>query len=166
MRFCRFIVTSAPVFGLLVGLAQAGQAQQVAPPRQPTANPLTPGICGEVYELSGRSVVLPTGQLVRLEDYCVTRRAIATSTTGEGEEFWQAFLKSASPEAISFAQSAGRDPVVAYGATICPTLQNGATMQDLRKMQIDGGLPASFDAAVNVAAINTYCPQYQSSIGR
>jgi Protein of unknown function (DUF732) len=56
--------------------------------------------------------------------------------------------------------------VISYGETICPLLNEGKTMQQVRQIQVEGGLPASFDAAVNVAAINTYCPQHSPQIGR
>jgi hypothetical protein len=101
-----------------------------------------------------------------LEDHCAVTESTIVPIAVENGDFWQAFLAVATPEAVEFARSAGRDDVVAYGATICPTLRDGGTMKDVRTLQLRGGLPAAFDAAVNVAAINTYCPEYQSQIGR
>ncbi|MDX2213029.1 MAG: DUF732 domain-containing protein [Oculatellaceae cyanobacterium bins.114] len=156
---------------LAAGFFQAAQAQQAQQPPQsipvvvdPTV--VTPGICGQIYGLSGRSVILPNGEFVRLVDYCTTVGTSITAVSPEGDEFWQAFLVAASPEAVRYAEAVGRDEVVAYGATICPVLNSGTSMQELRAVQSEGEVPIAFDAAVNVAAVNTYCPQHQSQLGR
>lgn len=82
------------------------------------------------------------------------------------QTFWQTFLTAASPEAIVFAQSVEQEAVLEYGQTICPSLDEGKTMDEVRATQIENGLPADFDAAVNVAAIHAYCPQHETQIGR
>lgn len=127
---------------------------------------VTPGICGQIYGLSGRSVILPSGEFLRLVDYCTVVGTSITAVSYEGEEFWQAFLAAANPEAQRYAEAAGRDEVVAYGATICPVLNSGTSLSELRQIQAEGDLPVAFDSAVNVAAINTYCPQHRLQVGR
>lgn len=129
-------------------------------------DPLYP--CGVVYR-SGHWVVNSAGEMVNLDEICTQRqaaqRAVQVVET-DGDAFLQAFYDVASTEAIAFANSAGTTSVIEYGSTICPLLQTGNTMADIRRTQVRNGLPASFDGAVNVAAINTYCPGYQSEIGR
>ncbi|MBD2462898.1 DUF732 domain-containing protein [Oscillatoria sp. FACHB-1407] len=168
LKTARSIAMLSPLLFLTAPFSQAAQAQE--PPQSipvvvdPTV--VTPGICGQIHGLSGRSVILPSGEFVRLVDYCTTVGTSITAVSFEGEEFWQAFLIAASPEALRYAESVGRDEVVSYGATICPVLNSGTSMQELREVQAEGDLPVAFDAAVNVAAVNTYCPQYQSQLGR
>jgi hypothetical protein len=124
------------------------------------------GVC-ELNTLSGLTFIdEETGEVRILADYCPTETATRLSLTEEGEEFWQAFLSVASPNAIEFASKANRQEVANYGATVCVVMDEGASLQEVRQLQLEGGLPASFDAAVNVAAINTYCPEYRAEIGR
>ncbi len=129
------------------------------------------GLCA-IPELGGMWVNDNTGQIVRLEELCqalLPERFISVSMaelSAQEVEFWEAFLNVASPEAITFANQVSHQDVVDYGKSVCISLGRGDTMADVRKVQIEGGLPAAFDAAVNVAAINTYCPGYQYQIGR
>lgn len=129
------------------------------------------GLC-VLPELGGMWVNDSTGQIVQLEDLCealLPERFIGVSTTELSEleiAFWEAFLEVASREAITFANQVDHQDVVDYGKSVCLSLEQGDTMTDVRKVQIEGGLPPAFDAAVNVAAINTYCPGYQYQIGR
>lgn len=169
----RSIAIFSPILVLTSGFVQSAQAQQ--PGETPSAQEIpivvdptaaTPGICGQIYNLSGRSVILPSGEFLRMVDYCAAVRTSITTISPEGEEFWQAFLAAASPEALRYAEAAGRDDVVAYGSSICPVLESGTSMTELRQLQEEGGLPVAFDSAVNVAAVNTYCSQYRSSLGR
>jgi hypothetical protein len=130
-----------------------------------------PGICG-LYNYSGSVVSTPAGQIVPLADYCTVQRAFyydeAAIADRESldDQFWQTFLEAASPSALEFAQSAGKAEVVAYGQTICPFLQEGRSLTDLRQQQSSSGIPQSFEAAVTVAAIYSYCPAYQDQLGR
>lgn len=166
-KLLRSIAITSSFLLLTAGIAQTAQAQETSEPEQSIPAVLNSGVCGQVYGLTGRSVILPNGQFERLEDYCaLTEATIVTIAAVSGGDFWGAFLAVASPEAVDFARSAGRDDVVAYGETICPSLRGGGTMKDIRASQVRGGLPAAFDAAVNVAAINTYCPEYHAQIGR
>lgn len=132
--------------------------------------PIDLGICG-VYYYSGLSIVDSQGRTVSVEEYCQTLslspEAIVNISTEEPDiAFWQAFLVAASPTAIEFANAAGQLKVVEYGRTICPFLRSGNSIDDLRQKQAQSSTPPSFEAAVTVAAINTYCTEYRSEIGR
>ena len=159
------------------GHKQASVSTQDSGNKQDSANPqhqsssinYPPGLCyrGE-RDISGTWVNDGTGQLVPLTTLCevaIQHQEIMTTASAE-IPFWQAFVTAASPEALEFANEAGVDDVVAYGQTICPSLHELGSMDELRIFQAQGGLPASFDAAVNVAAIHTYCPEKTRSIGR
>lgn len=121
------------------------------------------GICG-LYNHSGYLVVNEAGQLVNVVDYCQDRRE--QQSIPETSAFWQSFEATASSEARAVATTLGPDQVVAYGTTICPFLDQGGTLQQLRQIQLDGDLPAGFETAVTVAAIQAYCPAHQSELGR
>jgi hypothetical protein len=129
------------------------------------------GICG-LYFYPGLTVIDANGQVIALADYCSNRAlyqnaVIVPSANGSRDDaFWRAFLIAASPTARQFAESVGREKVVDYGETICPFLLDGGSIDRLRTVQSDRQIPPSFEAAVTVAAINTHCPQYSSSIGR
>ncbi|NEQ26263.1 MAG: hypothetical protein F6K28_45940 [Microcoleus sp. SIO2G3] len=148
--------------GLLLILSSPADAQDVLTP-----DPY--GICS-VGELGGRSIVNSAGQLVRLNEYCqqqvqITEQQIPPPDPNENA-FWQAFRAVASPAALEFSESIDRQQLIAYSTTICPFLASGGTMQQVRAVQVQSRLPAAFDAAVNVAAIHTYCPQFTNQIGR
>lgn len=127
------------------------------------------GICGLHY-YSGLTVIDRTGQVVSLEEYCASLPSptllIEAPPVDGATPFWQAFLRAASPAAVEFANSVGQPAVVTYGATICPYLQDGGSMQELRQIQSQSAIPQSFEVAVTIAAIHTYCPDYRSQIGR
>lgn len=121
------------------------------------------GICG-LYNHSGYLVVNEAGQLVNVVDYCQEQRAHRTPSGSSA--FWRAFDATANSEARAVATTLGSDEVVSYGTTICPFLEQGGTLQELRQIQLDGDLPSSFETAVTVAAIQSYCPSYRSELGR
>jgi hypothetical protein len=121
------------------------------------------GICG-LYNHSGYLVVNEAGQLVNVTDYCQEQRQ--QHAAPETSAFWRAFEATASAEARAAAATLGSEQVVAYGSTICPFLDQGGTLQELRQIQLDGNLPKGFETAVTVAAIQTYCPAHQSELGR
>jgi len=127
------------------------------------------GICS-TGELGGRSIVNSAGQLIMLNEFCQQQIALEEQQTSlpdaTQDAFWQTFLKIASPAAIEYSESIDRQQLLAYSTTVCPVLTNGGTMQQIRSLQVQSGLPVAFDAAVNVAAIHTYCPQFASLIGR
>jgi len=157
----------------LVGLALPVNAE----PDQATP-PNLPGVCGQIYDLAGRAVVI-NGQVIRLVDSCTQRRAAAAAqpvtpqttrpdTSSEtqptqNERFWESFLAIANPAAEHFAVGAGQEDVINYGKTICSILEGGTSLADLQQMQLAGGLPQNFDTAVTSAAINIYCPQHRST---
>jgi hypothetical protein len=116
----------------------------------------TLGVC-QLYNLSGYAAVDATGHLVILSQYCSSQRATANP---EGERFWQEFRTAASKETNAFVKTLEPEKVVAYGTTICPFLEHGGTVQELRQLQTDGTLPYGFETAVTTAAIHTYCPAY------
>lgn len=154
---------------ILAGFAPSAHAQDAELPLRPEPT----GLC-VLNELGGLWVNDEDGQLVQLEDLCQRFQprqyvnddvAVARLTELE-EEFWRSFLNVASREAIAFANQVNYQDVVDYGKTVCASLESGDTMNDVRKVQVEGGLPPAFDAAVNVAAINTYCPEFQFEIGR
>ncbi|HEY9639789.1 MAG TPA: DUF732 domain-containing protein [Coleofasciculaceae cyanobacterium] len=119
------------------------------------------GVC-RLYNLSGYSAINADGTLINLTRYC-QQQQVQRSTN---YPFWQSFLAVADQKTVDYAQTLGQQEVTAYGSTICPFLQNGGTLEQLRQIQVSGELPSGFEVAVAVAAINTYCPTYQSEIGR
>ena len=119
------------------------------------------GLCG-LYNLSGYSAVNAAGVLVNLTQYCQQQQMQEAAIA----PFWQAFVAAASQKTVAYAQGLGQQEVAAYGTTICPFLENGGTLDQLRQIQGSGELASGFEAAVVVAAVNTYCPTYQSEIGR
>lgn len=124
------------------------------------------GICG-LYNHSGYLVVNEAGQLVNVVDYCQNQQAQqAQQTPPENSAFWRAFATTASSEARAVATTLGSDEVIAYSTTICPFLDQGGTLQELRQIQLDGELPSGFETAVTVAAIQAYCPAHRSQLGR
>lgn len=148
-------------------LGGAARAQSIAEEVSPVNYP--PGLCYQGQrDISGSWVNDGTGQLVPLPSLCevAIQHRENTRIPPEDTEFWHAFLTAASPEALEFANTAGVESVTTYGQTICPSLTELGTMNELRMLQVQGGLPASFDAAINVAAIHTYCPGKTRSIGR
>ncbi len=169
LKTFRFVALLSSVVLSTVGMTFSAQAQNEATEVPPDFL----GICG-ISNYSGRWIIDSSGRLIDLSEVCARRLAaqeaqeavVVAVTSTDGNLFWQAFLNVASPEAIAFARNTGQPAVVEYGTTICPLLQTGNSMQDVRAIQLQGGLPPAFDAAVNVAAINTYCPQYQAQIGR
>lgn len=162
-----FPVTFVASFLVSILVAPPIYAQQVAATQDVSGDSTeipseVPGIC-QLHNYSGYLVVDETGNLVELGNYC--QRQVARSTP-QISRFWQAFEATANLRAIEVANQLGREEVVAYGTTICPFLEQGGSVQELRQIQSDGELPSDFEAAVMVAAINTYCPTYQSEIGR
>ncbi|MBD2089250.1 DUF732 domain-containing protein [Microcoleus sp. FACHB-1515] len=147
------------LFMLLSGQAQASEAILPDPY----------GICS-VGELGGRSIVNSASQLVSLNEYCQQQVQLVEQQTPPPDPtqnaFWEAFLNIASPAAIEYSESIDRQQLLAYSTTICPFLSSGGTLPQIRSVQVQSGLPAAFDAAVNVAAIHTYCPQFINQIGR
>ncbi len=148
-----------------------------------------PGLCALRNETSGRWVHDGNGQMVPLREICgdsdawdayvssfdeelaaIADNPIAEPLTPEqvtpNQEFWLRFRTAASNEALEFARSLELSAVIDYGQTICPLLNDGVTMDEVRDTQVEADLPADFDAAVNVAAIHTYCPQHVTQIGR
>jgi hypothetical protein len=131
------------------------------------------GICG-LYNHSGYLVVDETGNLVDMAGYCQQQAHRRSQTTSQPDPqqatiasaFWRTFDMTANAEAQQMATTLGRDEVMAYGATICPFLQQGGTLQELRQIQTDGNLPSSFETAVTVAAIYSQCPAHRSELGR
>lgn len=127
------------------------------------------GICG-LYNHSGYLVVNEAGQLVNVMDYCQNQQAQQAQPEPQAiprtSAFWQAFAATADSEARAVATTLGSDQVIAYGTTICPFLNQGGTLQELRQIQLDGNLPSGFETAVTVAAIQAYCPAYRSELGR
>jgi Protein of unknown function (DUF732) len=115
------------------------------------------------YNASGYMIVDPYGRLVNLRDYCNTQKA--EGSPQQSQSFWEQFVKWADADAIAFANNLDRQDVVAYGATICPFLQNGGSLSDLRQLQADAQLPTGFESAITAAAVNTYCPGYRSAVG-
>jgi hypothetical protein len=168
----RFIYSSAcilPIMLAAVGLLPATAAETEL---ELILRPDPTGLC-DLPEIGGLWVNDLDGRLVRLEDLCrrlQPERFAAERLTivlEESEvEFWQSFLEVASPSAIEFANQMDRKDVVEYGKSVCISLNQGDNMETVRAVQIEGGLPSAFDAAVNVAAINTYCPVYRYQIGR
>jgi hypothetical protein len=153
---------------LLVSMAFAPNAvaqEGVAPA---TDAELATGICG-LYDRSGYLVVDQAGRLVDTVEYCQQQPPRSSPEPGAeaaAVDFWQVFAATANAEARQLATALGTEEVLSYGTTICPFLQQGGTLQALRQVQGDGELPSNFEIAVTVAAIHTYCPTYQSELGR
>jgi hypothetical protein len=141
---------------------------------QETETQVAAGICG-LYNHSGYLVVDETGNLVDMVEYCqqqqihqrsqVESQQSAVESTA-ASSFWRTFETTANAEARQMAATLGREEIMDYGTTICPFLQQGGTLHELRRIQTDGNLPSNFETAVTVAAIHTYCPAYRSELGR
>ena len=167
-----FLARSAAVLGaiaLTISLPELAVARERTTPTTPRTHqaepdypPGTLGIC-RMAPLTGRVAIDHSGNLLVLSDYC---RSQHDQLDDQAEHFWQNFIKSAGSEAIDFAHTLDRQSVVAYGTTICPFLENGGTLPELRQLQSDTRLPSTFETAVTLAAIYTYCPAYRSEIGR
>jgi hypothetical protein len=116
-----------------------------------------------LHNLSGYSAIDASGNLINLRQYCQSQQEMAKPNHAP---FWQAFLAAAAPAAIDYARTLNADAVFAYSETICPFLENGGTLNQLRQIQGSGTLPSEFEVAVTSAAIQTECPAYQSELGR
>ncbi|HEY9700260.1 MAG TPA: hypothetical protein V6D10_23600 [Trichocoleus sp.] len=140
------------------------QMAPVAPPARDEAAypPGTLGIC-HLAPLAGRVAVDSSGNLLVLSDYC---RSQHDQLDAQAEQFWQRFVANANAETMTFARTLDRQSVVTYSTTICPFLENGGTLSELRQLQADNHLPVAFEVAITLAAIHTYCPAYRSEIGR
>jgi hypothetical protein len=157
---------------LLTGLLPLLTLVPYADAQTPEAQIAT-GICG-LYNHSGYLVVDEAGNLVDIAEYCQRQadRQLHTNLPNDPQlaavasEFWRTFEMTASAEAQQMAAELGRDEVLAYGATICPFLQQGGTLRELRQIQTDGNLPSSFETAVTVAAIYSQCPAHRAELGR
>jgi hypothetical protein len=116
-----------------------------------------------LHNLSGYSAIDAAGNLINLNQYCQSQQQMAQPNR---TPFWQTFLATADPEAIAYARMLNHEAVFAYGEAICPFLESGGTVGQLRQIQTGGTLPSSFEVAVTIAAIQTHCPIYQSEFGR
>jgi hypothetical protein len=154
----RSIALIALVSTAVMSAASTGLTQEMTTPNEM-------GICG-IGNISGRSIVARGGRLISLVDFCRQQSVPIAITDTEQAAFWQAFLEVASPRALQFVRSVDRQQVIDYAATVCPVLRQGSTLQQVREIQTQSNLPPTFDAAVNVAAIHTYCPEYTAQIGR
>jgi len=153
---------------LLASLLLNGAAATSRAGRDPEEPNL--GICG-MYYLSGRAAIDASGQLILLEEYCQTYRAHVLAASAPARDatdlvFWQNFAAVATPEAMQYAQTQNLEAVLEYGATICPLITETGSLATVRRSQSDGNLPRSFEVAVTIASIYTYCPNYQSLLGR
>lgn len=126
----------------------------------PEFNPGTPGIC-RFYNLSGYMALDADGQLVALKPHCQQQRNWAWY---EESRFWRRFRDAATGETITFAQTLDRHQIEAYAQSICPFLEDGGTLPELRQIQTDDRLPTEFEHAITIAAIRTYCRQYRSQL--
>jgi Protein of unknown function (DUF732) len=120
------------------------------------------GVC-PLYNLSGYTTIDAHGNLISLTEYC---QGLSNASETRSHQFWESFVDAADDEAIAYADEYGRKEVTAYGNTICPFLKNGGTLAELRQVQGDRQFPPTFDVAVTVAAIQTYCPTYRAELGR
>ncbi|NET50579.1 MAG: hypothetical protein F6K09_18175 [Merismopedia sp. SIO2A8] len=162
VALARTVIEISPIY-----LAQ-GISERISDP---------PGLCYmSERDLSGRWITQGEDGVVPLVTVCQAAFTIQESQTQENGDviilspeettFWQAFTAAASPDAWEFAASLDADAVMVYGETICLSLEQGEPIAEIRAIQSEGNLPPSFDAAVNVAAIHAYCPQFTSVIGR
>ncbi|MBD3882102.1 hypothetical protein IFO70_10060 [Phormidium tenue FACHB-886] len=115
-----------------------------------------------LQNLSGYSAIDATGSLINLKQYC----QLQVRTQLSHAPFWQAFAAAAAPRAIAYARTLDQEAILAYSDTICPFLENGGTINQLRQIQTSGTLPSEFEVAVTIAAIQTQCPTYQADLGR
>jgi hypothetical protein len=132
---------------------------------QPVSSEHHLGICG-VDRLTGRSVVDASGRVVPLVEYCQQEATARRSLGVDGDRFLETFTTVASPDALAFSQTLDPQLLVEYGTTICPFLAGGGSMREVRLIQRDGLMPTNVEAAITVAAIHTYCPEFVSRIGR
>jgi hypothetical protein len=120
----------------------------------------TPGIC-RFYNLSGYLALAADGQLVPLKPYCEQQRNWVWYEEGR---FWQRFRDAATSETLTFAQTLNRHEIESYALSICPFLEDGGTLSELRQIQTDNRLPSEFEQAITIAAVRTYCRQYRSQL--
>jgi Protein of unknown function (DUF732) len=120
------------------------------------------GVC-PLYNLSGYTTIDTHGNLISLTEYC---QGLSNASETRSNQFWDSFVDAADEDAIAYADQYGRKEVTAYGNAICPFLKNGGTLDELRAVQGDRQFPPTFDVAVTIAAIQTYCPTYQAELGR
>ncbi|MEB3231714.1 MAG: DUF732 domain-containing protein [Leptolyngbyaceae bacterium] len=132
-----------------------------------------PGLCNMGQrDRSGRWINDGTGAMVPLTRVCEDFQGVdeavpeAPDWSATDERFWAAFTAAANEETLSFAAALEPAAVGGYGQAVCASLREGESMNNIRRLQAEGGLPAGFDAAVNVAAIHIYCPDYAAEIGR
>jgi len=167
---------------LIGGVVRPGLALVPAADNSPA--PDNRGLC-QLNNLAGRSIIDPQGQLINLLDFCEQQQTLqltepqlipdsdhSQANPEENQEefqqeaFWRSFTEVASSDAVQFSNTLDRQQIIAYGATICPYLNNGGTLQQVRQIQAQGKRPTSFDVAVTIAAIHTDCPEYTGQIGR
>lgn len=89
----------------------------------------------------------------------------STSATAWDSPFWRSFERTATPDALAFANTLNPSDVIVYSKTICSFLETN-TLPDLRQIQADNQLPDDFERAVTLAAVTTYCPSYQPQVSR
>lgn len=155
-RFLAVTTISALISPLLLSLTASAE---------PLAN--RPGVCN-LHNLGGYLVIDASGNLVPLPIYCQQAQPEPTAPTAsrEADRFWQTFNTVASSQTLDYANRVDRQSITAYAATICPYLEQGGTLQELRQLQSSQALPAGVDVAITVAAIHSYCPAYRSAIGQ
>jgi hypothetical protein len=153
------LLWAKPVLAESVLAARTALTGQPALTRQPALDSLR--LC-PLHNLSGYSAIDAAGNLINLSQYCQSQQQMAQPNRAP---FWQAFLTAADPQAIAYARTLDQEAVFAYSSTICPFLENGGTVNQLRQIQT-GSLPSGFEVAVTIAAIQTHCPSYQSEFGR
>lgn len=151
-------------------LAQPALAQPS--PAQPDYSATPAGVC-RLYNLAGYSVINESGNLEPIADYCDRQVAVlnaqaaiaAAQAQPHAREFWQNFRSTASLAALDYAATLDPEAVLSYSQQICPFVKQHS-LPDLRQLQADRQLFPAFEVAVTVAAIQTYCPTYQTQLGR
>ncbi len=78
------------------------------------------------------------------------------------EQFWAIFsgIGADYPRVLESARSVEPATIVSYARMICPTVQAHGSLQVVLRQQAASDVPASLLAAINVAAINAYCPEH------
>ncbi|KGF74010.1 hypothetical protein DO97_00300 [Neosynechococcus sphagnicola sy1] len=78
------------------------------------------------------------------------------------DRFWETFSSAINdPQVLNTVQIVGRSGTISLGQEVCQTLAAGGTLPDPEQKSQESRYPAAYFAAINTAAVNTYCPQYK-----
>lgn len=128
-------------------------ANQPAPVPQQAARPLD-------WESAAASIFSSTSSGSTSQSGSSGRYDQNLRWSGSNNEFWRIFAYTASDEAILTAAEIGEEGVIDLAHLSCTVIATDGSITPLFRYQAEVGLSADFWAALDVAAVETYCPQY------